>query len=342
LRFNLIFTTERHLMKKILTALIFSITLCRVLNAQTTVIQGKPIAEIFTDFHLNLDDTTKTSGFAVNRAHLGYNYTPDGDFSATLIVNLCSPEELAQGTVPKRYAFFREASVSYKKDKLTVNFGMVNTRYADFQQGFWGKRYLGAEYQAQYGYGSVADLGVVADYKINDILKFDISVLNGEGYTNTQVDNSLKTAFGITITTPDNIAVRLYGDITKPKSVWQNTVIAFAGFKNKYGSLGVEASYKSNLDLIKGHNVWGISGTGAININEKSEIFMRYDYFTSVVVPGESLPWDYKKDGTYMIAGIQRTLSNNLRIALNYRRTDPYNPGQKTTNAVYINVHFKF
>ena len=62
--------------------------------------------------------------------------------------------------------YFREASVVYTKDKLTINFGIVSTRIFDFQQKFWGKRYLGPEFQAIYGYGSVADLGVVVDYKI--------------------------------------------------------------------------------------------------------------------------------------------------------------------------------
>lgn len=329
-------------MRRILLSLVLTVTFYQILNSQTVVNQGKPVTEVFTDFHYNINDTTKCTGFGVNRAYLGYNYTPEGNFSALIIINIGTPEDLADGAVPKRYGFFREASVIYKKEKLTVHFGMVSTRYADFQQGFWSKRYLGTEYQAAYPYGSVADLGVVIDYQLSDLLKVDLSLLNGKGYSNIQYDNSLKTAFGLTISTPNKVFVRLYGDIMKPQGVVQTTLIMFAGHKNNLFSLGAEASYKTNLDLINGHDVWGLSATGSIFLNQKSEIFARYDYAASVVVPGEELQWDYIKDNIYFIGGIQQKLSDNLRIALNFRRTNPYNPGQKTTDAIYLNAHFRF
>jgi hypothetical protein len=329
-------------MKRILPLLVFALSICQFVNSQAVISQGKPFAEIFTDFHYNINDTAKTTGFALDRVYIGYNYTPPGNFAALIILNIGNPQDLAEGSVPKRYGFFREASVAYKVEKLTVHFGMVSTRFCDFQQDFWGKRYLGAEYQSIYGYSPVADLGIVIDYKLNDILKVDLSLLNGEGYTNIQVDNSLKTAVGLTITTPYNMAIRLYGDIMRPNGVWQSTLLAFAGIKNNLLSFGAEASYKTNLDLINGHDVWGISATASLFINEKSEFFGRYDYTASVKVPGEFLQWDYEKDARYFIGGIQHTFSNNVKMALNYRRTNPYSPDEKTTDAIYLNASFKF
>lgn len=329
-------------MNKFLAVFIFLIFINLSVHSQSKESTGKPIVEIFTDFHLNLNDTSKTTGFALNRAHLGYSYTPEGSFSAILIVNVGTPEDLAFGSVPKRYAYFREASVTYTKDKLSLHFGMVSTRIFDFQQGFWSKRYLGPEYQATYGYGSVADLGVVIDYKFSNIVKADFSLLNGEGYTNIQVDNSLKTALGLTITTPSNVAIRLYGDISRPNGVIQTTGIGFAGIKTSHFSIGGEASYKTSLDYITGHDVWGLSATGSIFLSDKTELFTRYDYMASLKLPDDELQWDYKKDAKNLIGGVQYTFNNNLRIALNYRRTNPYNPGQKTTDAIYLNAHFKF
>jgi hypothetical protein len=330
------------IMKKSPAVLLLVFLLHNNAYSQSVTIQGKPIAEIFTDFHYNVNDTAKTTGFGINRAHLGFHYTPEGDFSSTIMVNIGTPEDLAEGSVPKRYGFFREASVTYKKDKLTLNFGMVNTRYADFQQGFWGKRYLGPEYQAIYPYGSVADIGIVADYRISDLIKVDLSVLNGKGYTNVQFDNSIKTAAGLLISTPGKVFIRLYGDVMKPHGIVQTTMIGFAGLKNDHFSIGAEVSYKTNLDYLKGDNVWGFSSTGAIFLSRKTEIFARYDYAASVSIPGEVLHWDYLKDGKCFIGGLQHTISENIQFALNYRRANPYNPGQKTTDAIYLNAHFKF
>ncbi len=329
-------------MKKIFIVLLFLFSIFPYINAQLTQIPGKPIAEIFTDFHYTPGDTTKYTGFGITRAHLGYKYTPEGNFSSEIIVNIGIPEDLAPGSVSKRYAYFREAAIIYSKDNLTFNFGIVSTRTFDLQQGFWGKRYLGPEFQALYGYGSVADLGIVIDYKISDLLKVDFSLLNGKGYTNIQYDNSLKTAAGVTIITPGKLYVRLYGDIMKPLGVWQTTMIAFAGIKNDIFIFGGEASYKTNLDLVHKHDVWGLSANGAIFIGENSELFARYDYASSLSLADTNIQWAYEKDNTYFIGGLQHIFSNNLKAALNYRRSNPCDPSKKSLNSVYLNAMFKF
>jgi hypothetical protein len=329
-------------MKKIVSGLILIVLNVVCLFGQDISIQGKPIAEIFTDFHYSINDTSKTTGFGINRAHLGYSYRPEGKYSATIIVNIGTPEDLSAGAFSRRYAYFREASIAYTDDHLTINFGIAGTRIFDFQQKFWSKRYIGAEYQAIYGYGSVADLGLVIDYRINDLFKVDFTVMNGKGYNNIQYDNSLKTSAGLTITTQNRISFRFYGDIMKPHGITQATLIGFAGFKNDFLSIGAEASYKSNLDLVTGHDGWGISGTGAVNISEKTEIFLRYDYATSVAPQGSSVHWNNLLDGTFMISGLQYTFSPNLRMALNYKGNYPYSTVRQNTDAIYLNLHFKF
>jgi opacity protein-like surface antigen len=329
-------------MKKILPAFLVSFFLYQVIYSQTLENTGKPLAEIFTDFHYNFNDTAKTTGFGLNRAYLGYKFFPAGNFSSTIIINVASPEDLAEGSKPRRYAFFREASVTYSKEKLILTFGIASTRIFDYQQRFWGKRYIATEYQALYGYGFVADLGMVLDYKLNDILKVDLSVMNGEGYSNIQLDNNLKTSLGFTITPVNQLAIRLYGDIMRPRGLWQSTLVAFAGFKNDLITFGVEASYKSNLDLTEGHHVWGLSGTGSVKISEKVEIFGRCDFSSSVVMPNDVLKWNYQKDGSFVIAGVQYTFSSNFRLALDYQGTYPYAPAKRATDMIFVNAHFKF
>lgn len=329
-------------MKKILPVLFFFAIILQMAKGQTAVIQGKPIAEIFTDFHYILQDSSKYTGFDINRAFLGYKFLPGGNFSSTVIINVGTPLDLAAGSKPRRYAYFREASITYNREKLTVSFGLASTRIFDFQQKFWGKRYIAAEFQSLYGYGYVADLGVVMDYKFNDIFKADITVMNGEGYLNIQSDNSLKTSLGFTITTPGSLFFRIYGDIMKPKGLWQTTIVTFAGYKNDLFNIGAEASYKSNLDLTEGHNVWGVSATGSLFPDKKFELFGRYDYSASVTMPGEELPWEYRLDGTYLIGGIQRNFSPDIKMALNYRAVIPYNSEAQHTHAIYLNALFRF
>lgn len=329
-------------MKKTLPVLLVSILFCQTIHSQTEVNTGKPIAEIFTDFHYNLDDTAKTTGFGLNRAHLGYNYLAGDNFSATIIINIGTPEELTVDAKHRRYAYFKEASISWTKDRLNLSLGITKTRIFDYQQRFWGKRYIADTYQSINGYGYVADLGFTMDYKFNDIFKADFTIMNGEGYSELQLDNSVKTSAGLTITPVKELAIRLYGDITRPHGIWQHTLIGFVGFKNDLITIGGEVSYKSNLDMVGGHNAWGISGTGGISVTKKTEIFARYDYSSSVIVPGDVMQWNYTMDGSFAIIGVQYKFSENIKLALNFQSTNPYNPGIHNTDAIFMNALFKF
>ena len=257
-------------MRRILPILIFAVTFCQLLNSQAIVSQGKPVAEIFTDFHWNLDDSTKTTGFGMNRAYLGYNFLPGGSFSGSIIVNIGNPDDLSPESVRRRYAFFREASITYTKNKLNISLGITDTHLFDFQQKFWGKRYVANTYQSINGYGYIADLGVALDYKFNDIWKCDITIMNSEGYA------------------------------------------------------------------------WGISGTGGINIFKKTELFARYDYSASVIVPGENAQWNFLNDGRFSVYGIQYTFSENVKMALDYQGTYPYSTDKHVSDAIYVNARFKF
>jgi opacity protein-like surface antigen len=329
-------------MKKILFVLLSTFYLCQFIHSQTVENKGNPIVEIFSDFHVNLDDTAKTTGFGLNRAYLGYNYLPGDNFSATIIVNIGSPEELALGSTPRRYAYFKYAFISWSKNKFNLSFGITDTHLTDYQQRFYGKRYLYDTFETIRGYGYSSDLGFSLDYTFNDILKADFTLMNGEGYSEPQLDNNLKTSAGLIITPVKQLAFRIYGDISKPHGIWQSTFIGFAGFKNELITIGAEATYKFNLDGINSHNAWGISGTGAISISKKAEIFVRYDYSTSVTVPGDIIKWNYLKDGTFIIAGVQYTLSQNVKLALDYQGTYPFNPGTHSSDAIFLNALFKF
>jgi hypothetical protein len=329
-------------MKKIIGIIIFCFAFVSSALSQTPSGQNKQIAEIFTDFHYYINDTTRISGFALNRAYLGYNLQIDENFSSAVIVNVGNPEELVPGAKQRRYGYFREASVKYAHDNLNIAFGMVSTRIFDFQQRFWGKRYVANEYQSAFGYGSVADLGVVADYKLNEVFKVDVSILNGNGYSNLQIDNHLKTAFGITITPGNHLSIRLYTDLMKPLGVLQNTLIGFVGFRNDLFYIGAEASYKSNLDITEGHHGWGLSSTAAVKVVKNTEIFARYDYATSNIPNGEVTNWNYSKDGRFGVFGIQYTFNPIVQMALNYQGNFPYDDSKKNTDAIFLNVHLKF
>ena len=329
-------------MKKVcLTAIIILINF-PIIRSQNQEMSGYHVAEIFTDFHLNIMNDGNKTGFNVNRAYLGYVYTVDKNFSANLTVNIGSPEDLAPGSVDRRYAYFREASLTYSQNKLNIAFGMVTARLFNFQQRFWGKRYVANTYQSINGYGFVADLGIITDYKFSDWIDMDLSITNGEGYTKLQLDNAVKTGLGITITPVNEVAIRFFGDLQQTHGLWQGTMVGFAGYKNSKFTFGAEASYKSNLDLIEGHHAWGISSTGSVSITKKLEFFTRYDYSTSVTPSGNETSWNIAKDGQFLINGFQYTFNKVVKIALDNQATFPSDKNGTIADMIFVNALFKF
>jgi len=327
------------------------IMLFNIVEGQTTV-TGKPIGEIYADFHAKLNeyDTISTTGFDINRAFLGYNFTLDNNFSTKVIVNGAgNPNDAGVGAARRRYAHLREASLAWSNEQLTLTFGLTETRIFGPQQRWWGKRYLAADVQSLHGFGFVSDLGVVIDYKFNDIFSGDITVMNGEGFYELQLDNNVKSSLGLTINPNQNFMFRVYGDHYRVPGLNQFTGVVFAGYKNKYFYVGADYSYKSNVNGMSGHNTWAISTLNGVYITEKDELFFRYDYAKSVR-PGPKLctdtgectqRWDLR-DGTFMIIGLQHTFSPNVKLTLNYQGTNPYFDELESRRLLYVNAHFRF
>jgi hypothetical protein len=180
------------------------------------------------------------------------------------------------------------------------------------------------------------------DYKFNDIISGDITVMNGEGYLELQLDNGVKSSLGVTITPTNNFALRIYGDYEQKPGIHEVTGVSFIGYRNKLVNIGAEASFKTNINAVDGHNAWGLSGTGGINFTEKDEIFIRYDYSTSVIPEGETLPWNQILDGTFTILGVQHSFTPDIKLALDLQSRNPYDESLTTSNLIYLNALFRF
>ena len=328
-------------MKRILTSLLILTLISRISFSQSDVTTSKPIVEIHTDFHVNLSNDANKTGFNLNRAFLGYEWSIDKNFYATIILNAASPEDLAPGSKPRRYAFLREATMNYNNDKLTITMGMIKTKIFMYQQTFWGMRYLAKPFQDVNGYGGDSDLGIGIEYRFNEKLEADASIINGEGGGSIQLDNNVKATAALSFKPTDHIYLRFYEDFMKSANVLQYTSIVFAGYKAERGFIGGEFNFKTNMDSNAGHHSWGISATGGITVIPKVMVFGRYDLASSVTPSGYTSNWNEQKDGNFCIAGVQYSVSKNVRLALDYQANIPYLTTKPISNMLYLNLLMK-
>jgi hypothetical protein len=95
------------------------------------------------------------------------------------------------------------------------------------------------------------------------------------------------------------------------------------------------------MDKVEGHDGWGISSTGSVKLPRNFEIFARYDYSGSIIVTGETNPWNYMKDANLVIFGLQKNINANFKLAVDFQDSIPYSTELPSSGFIFINALFK-
>ncbi|MCD6202228.1 MAG: hypothetical protein J7K46_10530 [Bacteroidales bacterium] len=297
------------------------------------------IGTVFSHFRtsLNADETA----FDVTRAYLGFDSHISRYFSVVLILDIGSPEDLSESSGIKRYAFFKNAALKYKKDQLAINFGIIDMLQFKVQEKFWAHRYIYKSFLDEYRFGSSADIGAQAIYRFNDRITGDLTFSNGEGSSKLQIDNFYKTGIGISLTPSKKIIFRTYYSFIGTKDVFQNTISLFAGCTFQNLQAGGEFNYQFNTDHKKDRDKWGYSAYALYNFSKKWQVFGRWDWLTSSKLNGNIYGWNYTHDGSSLILGIQFSPVTKVNIALDYRDWYPYPQNPKNNSFVFLNLEYK-
>ena len=248
------------------------------LYSQDTLVRFKPVAtpliKIYSNFYTGLTSTDNSTAFEITRVYLGYGIKLNEDFSGEVKLDIGSPDDVSQFSLLRRYAYFKTAGLTYNKNGLQIHFGLIDLYQFKLQEKFWGRRYIYQSFQDEYGFGSSADIGMNITYQLNQFLKIDGTIMNGEGYKKLQSDRTYKEALGITFTPKEYFVLRVYSDLTRNK-VYQYTLSSFAGFNQPKYKIGIEYNQKFNAEFIKEGHLYGISTYGSYNILKRWWVFAR-------------------------------------------------------------------
>jgi hypothetical protein len=303
---------------------------------------GKVSAKIFSNFHSYINTGSNALAFEITRAYFGYENKLSKHFEAAVKLDIGSPEDLSEFSRIRRYAYFKNAYLKFSYNKLSSFFGIIDLMHFKLQEDLWAHRYIEKSFNDKYRFGNTADLGWLTKYDWQKWLSVDFTVMNGEGYTNLQNDNTLKAGSGITVIPYKNLMVRLYYDFMI-KSINQSTVAGFLGYekKGKYVA-GAEFNYRFNDDFNEGYNKYGYSFYGSVNLLKKLQIFGRYDKVLSNKPDNSDVPWNLASDGTSIIGGIEYAPVKQLKIAFDYQDWFPWAQNGDNQQFLYINLEITF
>lgn len=340
------------ILKVILTILCFFAFYLGISQETTEKPKGKITGKVFFNYHI---DETKgveqTSAFELTRAYLGYKYIFNNKFTASILLDAGKGSGVSDHAV-----FIKNAKLDYKADSLiTLSAGIFGMKQFKDQEKFWGYRYLYKSLADEYKFGTSADLGVMASIKINDDLKIDVLIVNGEGFKKLQ-DASGKTRFGINMVYIPNCnwIFKAYYDTMKGIDVDDDTKITtvsnvalFVGYKiNNRFRFGAEYNLMQNgityKDPAKGKDLEGLSFYSTYNINKKWNVFGRYDALSSNTLSGETVDWNFSDDGNTMIVGFEFKPTKGINTSVNYRFTDFEDTSNNNVSLLYFNLEFYF
>ncbi len=298
---------------------------------------GKPFIKVFTNFHSKIIEDEAHNAFQIQRTYLGYAFKLHKKVSGKVTLDVADPVD---GGKLKMTAFLKNAYLQYKGDKLTTKFGLIGLNQWNIQEKHWGGRYLYKSFQDQHKFGHSADLAVYVDYKIHDIISVDATIANGDGYKSLESDSLLKYSAGLTLSPFDGFKVRAYYDFMGNDKLSQQTLSFYLGYGIDNFKIGAEYNHQLDHKITDGEDMSGMSFYTSYKIN-KIRLFGRYDYLTSVTLSGETDPWNYGKDGSGIIAGIEINPIKGIKITPNYQAWIHSN-NDPTVHYAYLSLEIKF
>jgi len=317
-------------MKKIL--LLF--TIC-VFTLNTYSQEGKPFGKIFANFNYDVSEETPNQNdykeFEIKRAYLGYGYKIDDQFSAKITFDIGSNSSGSAYT-----AFLKIASLNWQAtDNISMNMGMIGTKNFKFMEKTWGRRYIEKSALDKYKWANSADAGISMEMKVSDNLSVDAQALNGEGYKNTQDELGL-FRYGAGLTYKMNsIRLRLFRDMLGDQSnTTQNITTAAVAFSKGNIKLGAEANIMENASNVSEQTKNITSAYGSYMINDRITIFARMDNVSS------ENDWNSEKDGVYSIGGIERKMSEGVKLSINMQSWKGLN-SLGSDETVFVNLECK-
>jgi hypothetical protein len=300
--------------------------------------KGKVYGLIYTGVFNRINSEVRSSAFEIKRIYLGYERVLSDAFEANIKIDIRSPDNLSPFSLAQRYAYFKNAYVKFHHRQLSVLFGIIDLQHFKLQEKIWEHRYIEKSFADLYRFGSSSDLGAQLNYHWNDWLSSDITIMNGEGYTQMQYQGNYKYGGGLTIYPVKKVVTRGYFDFTY-RDISQTTLTIFAGYQDKrLLSGGVEYNHKFNQDYLENHQRYGYSGYLSWCFFEKWQVFGRYDHVFSNQIDDAANPWNLDNDGSKFIGGFEYSPIPLVKMALNYQDWFPSATNRENKQYIYFNL----
>ncbi|MDU1892395.1 MAG: hypothetical protein E6767_17050 [Dysgonomonas sp.] len=324
-------------MRKLYIAFITLLFMAISTNAQTDTTAFKPsgkiIARSFFDYSTGFGKVNDETGFDITRAFLGYNYKFTKTLQGQVIIDGAAGKTSSDGLE----VYLRNAFINWNDQGFNINVGQIGLMQFSIQEKYWMHRYIMKSFQDLNKMAPSVDLGITAEYKLNEYISADLSLTNGEGYKKVKKDDNMRYAAGVSLHPIKNTIFRIYADIynddenlrdalpsedIESKYKNQYSLSLFAGYQDERISGGAEYNRVYNKGFIESKDYYGYSFYTSVKVAPKWRAYARYDLMDSTTPSSFGEPWN-SLDGQLIMAGIEFQPVKQLKIAPNFRNINP-------------------
>ncbi len=297
---------------------------------------GKPVLTLFADYKQGFDNVSDKSKFEIKRAYIGYKFNNASNWSGSIIFDIAAAD--FNGSNLEFTSHLKNAYVTWSKNDLKINIGVIKANNFAVQEKAWGHRYVMKNSGDEYGFAPSADLGFSASYKFSEWLKGDVSVTNGKGNKKLRINNNYRYGAGLTFNVIEDVTFRAYydlyaKDIYGTNTANQHTISVFAGYKHSKFSIAGDYNHMFNTDFHKGDDMGGLSLYSTVKIIDKVNAFARYDNFSTNTTSTDD-------NGSAIRLGVDYSPLKFLKISPNVYNWNP--TGSQAETFVYLNLLINF
>ncbi|MCK5824816.1 MAG: hypothetical protein KAG96_05355 [Ichthyobacteriaceae bacterium] len=301
---------------------------------------GRPIIEVFSNFHHAHEKAGEVTEFQLTRAYLGYHLFYVDNYSAKVVFDVAPPSD--QATIDY-HTYLKEASLTYKTSNLRTSVGVIEMSQFALIQEVWGYRYVISTLQDRNRLGPLNDLGGIIDYSFGKTVSIDVTLSNGEGGTKIKHDTKIKYAGGLTIKPFDGLIFRGYSDYTNYEDTTKITASGFMAFHRPENfSVGIEMSYQLNNKYNADHSAVGVSIFGHVHIHDYFSVFARYDEISTNVASGELNPWQITNSGQTLLGGFEYSPIEFVKLSLNVQYAMHKTGFTESELSYFFNLKYSF
>ena len=296
---------------------------------------GRPFIKIFTNYHSTFSNGEASRVFEIQRAYLGYQHQFSEKISGKLNLDVGDPHF---GDL-QMTAYLKNAYMQYADGKLVAKIGMIGLQQYKLQEELWAGRYLYKSFMDEHKFGPSADLGAFVGYRVHDRVSVDFTIANGNGYKSIQSDTTLKYSLGMTLVPVNGLDLRASYDYMG-KDAPQQTLALYLGYSANNVKVGAEYNRQWNQKMVMSHDLTGLSFYGSYQA-KRIRLFGRYDKLSSIVLGGDTDPWNYGSDGQLVIAGVEFNPVKGIMITPNYQGWIPAD-GSPVLHSIYLSLEIKY